>query len=370
MKRHTALLLLLSLFASPGPAMAQQAWLLLHGTEQAGIYRAQNGEMRQVAQVGDIVVYGETASSLAVISQRTPADKVLLQVIDKKSQRVTATWPLQGYPTPQLSGPSRDVALTDRFAYYVALRYGEDGKTLVPNELGGHFDFYRVSLADGKFDRFPLSYECANPRVIVWNDSPLVYSWNGYGVWRFDPGQRALQPLVLRRDIDDTIVASDASNLAATEPTSFADYVALPGVGVFRTSRLGSLNQILDPTLARKAIPGASVHLGAKGGDVIRTFPAAYESKPAIGALTKRDGELRYAVINPASMKVVRELVVPEQAVLDSVTISRTGSVAYVDRRELAVRRITEEGSETLLPLKGQVAPAYADYTRIISLDP
>lgn len=371
MKRHTALLLLLASLSAPGVSVAQQAWLLLQAKEHAGIYRAEKGEMRQVARVGQSVIaaYGETESALAVISQHTPANQILLQIIDKKSERTTATWPLQGFPVLQLSGPSRDVALTDKFAYYATVRYGKDGRSLEPNERRGQYDFYRLSLTNGQLDRFPLDPECINPRVITFKGSPLIYSWNGYGVWRFDSDRSQLDALVLRRDLDDTIVSDGADTLAATKRGSYAEYVAIPGVGLFRTSRLGGLKQVLDASLTRITGSIATLNLSQKG-DVIRSFPGAFDNKPAIGVLIVKESELRYAAIDPVTMKVLRELVLPAHAVLDSVAISRDGSLAYVDRQAADIRRIAGDEIEILWTLKGRFPPGYLDYTRIISLDP
>lgn len=370
MKRHMALILLLCSLAVPGLSAAQQAWLLLHTAEDAAIYRAEKGGMHQVTRVGHSVIYGETERSLAVISQRTPADQILLQIIDKRNETTTSTWSLQGFPVQQLSGPSRDVALTDKFAYYVAVRFGKDGRTLEANELGAHFDFYRISLANGRLDRFPLPPECANPRVITFNGVPLVYSWNGYGMWRFDTKRSELTALLLRRDIDDTIVSDDADALASTKAGSFADYVAVPSVGLFRISRLGGLKQVLDAGLTRMTVSRAMLNLGQRG-DVIRAFPGTADGRPVIGVLIAREDERRFAAIDSLSMRVIREFVLPKEAVLDSVAISRDGAVAYLDRETIALRRVVRgDDIETLWTVTGRVPPEYMEYARIISLDP
>ena len=205
MMRHALAILVLLLFAAvPGAACAQQAWLLLAGGDHGDIYRAEEGGgVRHVARVGNSVTYGETESALAVISRRTYADPMLLQIFDKKTEKTIVQWPLPGFAVLWLSGPSRDVALTDKFAYYVSIRYAADGRSPEPNELGGNFDLYRVALADGKSDRFPLSPECANPRVVAFAGSPVVYSWNGSRVWVFDSGASPLEALALRDVADE-----------------------------------------------------------------------------------------------------------------------------------------------------------------------
>jgi hypothetical protein len=374
MKRYTAFVLLLCWSVAPEVSVAREAWLLLHDSEHGAIYRAQDGAMRQVARVGGSVTYGETQSALAVISRRSPTAPLLLQLIDKKTQTTTATWPLEGFSVLQLSGPSRDVALTDKSAYYVSIRYRKDASTLEPNELGGQFDLYRVSLADGKLQRFPLAAECVNPRLTVFNGAPLVYSWNGYGVWQFDAAGSKLDALVLRRDLDDTMVAQGANALTPTMQPRFADYVALPQVGVFRISRLGGLKRVLDASLMRNTVAVATLDLNQKG-NVVRALAATADGKPAVGLVMERQGALRqvplrYVAIDPLSMTVLREIPLPEDAILDSVTVARDGSLVFVDRRAAAIRRIAQADSEMLWSIQGQIAGEYLEYSRIISFDP
>jgi hypothetical protein len=360
MRPAVAILVLLLSSTFPGAAFAQQGWILLGGGDQGDIYRAEEGGgLRHVARVGNSVTYGETESALAVISRRTYSDPMLLQIFDKKTEKTTAEWPLPGFSVQQLSGPSRDVALTDQFAYYVSIRYGKDGQSLEPNELGGNFDFHRVALADGRSDRYPLSPQCANPRVVAFAGSPLVYSWNGSRVWVFDSGASPLEALALRDVADEP---------SPPRMGRFADYAVIADVGVFRVSRSSVLTQVLDARLqsvgARKTLD-----LSPKG-TVIRIIPAGFGNRPAVGVLINKESELRYVAVDPASLKVLRELVLPAHAVLDSVTVTRDGSLTYVDRHAAAIRRIVDGQVETLWTLEGTVSPPSHSHTRLISLEP
>ena len=369
MKRYTVLLLLLCWLSAPEVSLAERAWLLLHDTPHAAVFRAEDGALRPIARVGESVTYGETESALAVISRRTPTDPLLLQLIDKKTQTTTARWPLEGFSVQQLAGPARDVGLTSEFAYYVSIRYREDGRSLMPNELGGQFDLYRVSLADGKLDRFPLDSTCVNPRLAVFKDAPVVYSWNGYGVWRLDSTTRRLDALVLRRDLDETVVAEGANALAPVKQQRFSDYVSLPEEGLFRISRLGGLQRVLDASLTRNTVAGAKLDL-TQQGNVVRTFPTTAVSKPAIGLMMEREGAFRYVAVDPVAMTVLREVVLPPDAILDSVAVAGDGSLAFVDRRAAAIRRIADGQIETLWSIQGLIPAEYLEYSRIISFDP
>jgi hypothetical protein len=362
MLRHAlAILILLLSSAFPGASSAQQAWLLLDGADQGDIYRAEEGDgLRHVARVGDGVTYGETASALAVLSRRTYADPLLLQIFDKKTEKKIVEWPLPGFSVLWLSGPSRDVALTDEFAYYASIRYAKDLQSPEPNELGGNFDLYRVALADGKSDRYPLSPECANPRVVAFAGAPVVYSWNGSRVWVFDPGASPLEALALRDVADEP---------SATRPGyHFADYAVIPDVGVFRVSRASVLTQVLD---ARLQSIGARTTLDlSPRGTVIRIIPAGLGNRPAVGVLIKTESELRYVAVDPASLKVLGELALPQHAVIDSIAVARDGSITYVDQQAATIGRIVEGRVETLWTLEKGRSSERHYHTRVLSLEP
>ena len=359
MMRHAlAILVLLLSSAVPGAACAQQAWVLLAGGDQGDIYRAEEGGgLRHVARVGNSVTYGETESALAVISRRTYADPMLLQIFDKKTEKTIVQWPLPGFSVLWLSGPSRDVALTDEFAYYVSIRYAADGRSPEPNELGGNFDLYRVALADGKSDRYPLSPECANPRVVAFAGSPVVYSWGGSRVWVFDSGASPLEALALRDVADEP---------SPPRMGRVADYAVIADIGVFRVSRSSVLTQVLD---ARLQSIGARTTLDlSPKGIVIRIIPARFGNQPAVGLLIEKKSELRYVAVDPASLKVLRELVLPQHAVLDSITVALDGSITYVDQQAAQIRRIVDDRVETLWTLERGASPETHYPTRVMSL--
>ncbi len=308
MMRHAlAILILLLSSAGPGTACAQQAWVLLAGGGQPDIYRAdEGGGLRHVARVGNGVTYGETESALAVISRRTQADPMLLQIFDKKTEQTIVQWPLPGFSVRWASGPSRDVALTDKFAYYVSIRYAADERSPEPNELGGNFDLYRVALA-------------------------LRAQWIPVGL----------------------------------SVGRVADYAVIADIGVFRVSRSSVLTQVLD---ARLQSTGARTTLDlSPKGTVVRIIPAQFGNQPAVGVLIEKASELRYVAVDPASLKVLRELVLPQHAVLDSITVTRDGSLTYVDRQAAQIRRIVEGRVETLWTLE-RGAPESHYLTRVMSL--
>ena len=369
MKRYLGWMIVFCSLGLPTFSAAQQALLLLSSDEQTAIYRAEQAGMRKLVDVGESVVYGQNESSLAVISRRTPVDPLLLQVVDKKTEKVTRTWTVPGFSVLRLSGPAPDVALTTKFAYYAAVRFGKDGTGFEPNELGGQYDLYRVSLADGRAERFSLDGSCANPRVILFEDTPLIYNWNGSAVWRFDPDRAELDAVVLSRDIQDTIMSEGPVDLRAVKPGSFADFVAISGYGLFRISRLGGLTHILDAKLARITASHGTLSLGSKG-DVTRIFPATLAGQAMIGVLTTKGSERRYVAVSPTTMRVMREVVLPRQAVLDSVTVARDGSLVYVDQQAPAIRRMDGTDNQVLWTLQPGTAAGPVERTRIIYLDP
>lgn len=287
----------------------------------------------------------------------------VLIVIDKTSERVTSSWPVYAQPAQQLSGPSRDIVLTPTFAYFATVRYGTNGSTIEPNEHGGAFDFNRLSLADGKLQRFPLPSDCLNPRVVDFAGTPLIYAWNGYGVWKFDTAKGSLEQIVSRLDIEDTLVTDDAGS-AATRQAAFADYVMIPGTGVFRLSRLGGLRQLLDANLAY--VGGRpSLDLGADGV-VVRVFPASLKRQVAVGVLRKKEEGMFFAYVEPRSMKVQSETSLPKGTVPDSIVVLPEGAILYVDRDTASIDEASDAGTKSLWTLARLDAGARPFGSRIL----
>lgn len=366
MKHPIALFLVACFVVGPSVSPADEAWLLLHTQEHVAVAHASERGIREIARVGQGATYGETEQAIAVISHRAPADPDVLQVIDKQSGKVTATWPVKGYPIRQLSGPSSDVVLTPEFAYFATVRYGKDGRSLDANELGGAFDFFRVSLVDGRLDRFPLGKDCVNPRVVDFAGTPLIYSWAGYAVWRFDAKNSALEQFVHRRDIEDPVISGDSGFPPAVRQYAFADYVPLPGTGVFRLSRLGGLRQILGPDLSRAAEPRTTLDLGSKT-NIARIYPAWFRGERAIGVSIMREGRIHYVSVEPRAMRIQWESALPSGVILDTVAVSRDGSIFYVDRDSASISRMSEGETTTLWRLDGLVPKLRLDDTRILA---
>jgi hypothetical protein len=176
-------------------------------------------------------------------------------------------------------------------------------------------------------------------------------------VWVFDPGASPLEALALRDVADEP---------SPPRMGRVADYAVLADVGVFRVSRSSVLTQVLDGRLqsigARKTLD-----LSPKG-TVIRIIPGQFGNRPAVGVLIEKASELRYVAVDPASLKVLHEFVLPQHAVIDSIAVARDGSLTYVDQQAAQIRRIVEDRVETLWTLERGASPETHYPTRVMSL--
>jgi hypothetical protein len=325
-------LVLTTFLAHSQASYSQGVFLLLSKEGTHFILKVDKRGVVDTLPVGQAAVFGASEHALAILSFKADAKSYKLDVIDMATDKVTVSWLVSAQPVMQLSGPSRDIVLSDTAAYFMTIERSDASAAFVLNQL---------SLADGALQKYPLPARFANPRLVDFEGTPLVYSWNGFGVAKFDAKARGFEELIARVDVADVISKEQAAARAGqVNPYAAAEHVAVSGAGVFRLSKLGNLHQVLNPDLS-PLDTDRSVSVGP-AENVLRLFATTFKDRPAIGVLRKVDGKLQLGCIDTATLKTVWESNVPDGVVADSVVGSRENVAYYVDRVGGTLNSITQ----------------------------
>ncbi len=350
------------LTAWSGVLLAQEAWVLQYRSDRYVLARTSVATLKDVASFVGPATWGESAAALAVLSYKPALGGYVLDLIDKSSQQTLVTWPIGGVPTVQHGGPASMVMLTDADAYFITLHgYSSPG----PNDLAG-FDFNRLRLADGTIQRVPLSKNFASPRVVSLSATPLIYEWNGYGVWEFDAARGAIRKLVGQAELSDILASENAARREPSRSEGVAEFVAVPGAGMFRLSKAGELHQILRADLTPVSAPHRAAALG---GGKIQVFSIEVEGRPAIGFLREDDtGLTTFGYVDARSLTVTTQATMPHASVADLAVPAANGNLYYLDRTTHSIERLSKQGATTVHTLQpGELLP---DTRLVIVEDP
>ncbi len=239
-------------------------------------------------------------------------------------------------------------------AYFITLHgYKASGR----NNFGGWFDFNRLRLADGTIERVPLPEDCSSPKVASLAGTPLIYEWNGYGVWKFDAARSSTSKLVGQAELSDILTSESNGRRERARSEGFAEFVAVPGAGLFRLSRAGELHQILRADLTPLPVPHRAVSLG--DGKIQRIFASEVAGRPTIGFLrAEADGQATLGYVDARSLTVTIQATMPYANVSDSVLPAANGDLYYLDRTTHSIERLSKQGATTIRKLEPGVAPS------------
>jgi hypothetical protein len=339
--------------AASSVLQAQEAWLLLSRSGQYALERATDGRLENVMNIGSLAAYGESSQALAFIHHAPATREYRLDVLDKASRRITATYPLEARLQAHSGGVVQDLVVTPRYVYFTAIRLNS-ARQVSLNSLGGRLDLNQINLADGTLKSFPLPSTCHTARLVDFDGVPLVYAWNGYGVWKLDESTMTLIPMVQERDVED-IVAGERGDCGCKRsgPGPFADDIAIPGAGVFRVSRAGKLQQILDAHLGLVSQPRPSVDLGldlGRDGQFASLSRSTVNGHAAIGILGMRGGEMRFEYRDPSSLQVTWQARLPTTAgTLGAGNLATVADgVLFVDQGQGTIVKATPAGPQVL----------------------
>jgi hypothetical protein len=343
---------LLAIFCRIGHA--DESWLLLsHQSGEDSVAVPVGSALRTIATPGRVASYGQSGRELGFLSYEIPLARHVLTLIDRSTQAVTASVLIDMdenvHPLQWNSGAIRNLVLTGQFAYFVSYTHANSGGGPDRNPSGGIFDLDRVTLADGKLEQFPLPKDCVNPRIADFGGTPLVYSWEGFGVSKFDVAKRRLVTLVSNDDVVDIIDREGNAKYVRRGPETaiFSNYVVVPGAGAFRLSRVGELQQILNANLILVSLPRRTVKL-ANPGERPEILLGRFHGAPAIGVVRNLGDHLDFRYVDPATFNVEWEATLPISANISSIYGLSDNAVVYLDQATASIARLTRQGTTVM----------------------
>ena len=363
MKTQSLGLLGLLLAVGSSAAHSQTAWLLASRWNHFAVVRAQGQTVRDIVTIRDpMPTYGESHRAVIVVAQG------FAHVVDKEAATV-ASFQLAVQPefiadhTQDLSGPLRNMLVTDDHAFFPTLRFAG---LVPPNELGGQYDIVQMSLVDGSLRSIPLPEDCLGPQLAEIGGVPVVYTPGRDRVWRLDAANGRVLGILGTDDVADLRTKeADGLRRAPGTPRALVHYSIVPAAGAFRLSRLGELDQILDEHLARFSAPAGSVALGP-AHDVLALKSGTTTASSAIGVVRRQEGRMTFTYIDAFSLDVVWASDVTQGAIPLSFYTADDGSVFYIDGRTGAVVRLSQRDGRST---SWQLPPGQSDSARILSID-
>ena len=253
--------------------------------------------------------------------------------------------------------------VTDDHAFFPTMRVYAP----VPvNELGGQYDIVQMSLVDGSLRSIPLPQDCVGPQLAEIGGVPVVYTPGRDNVWRLDSVSGRVVAILRADDVAD-LRTKEADGLRGVRgaPRALIRYVPVPAAGVFRLSRLGELDQVLDEHLARFRAPTGSVALGP-AHVVLALKSGTTSASSAIGVVRRQEGRTTFTYLDAFSLDVVWSTDVTQDAIPLSFYTADDGSVFYIDSRTGAVIRLSQKDGRST---SWQLPPGQSDSARILSID-
>ena len=354
MKRVRIVLCYALLTGFCGVALAGESWLLLSAQSgEESVVVTAGSTLRTMATPGRVASYGQYNRELGFLSYQTPLARHVLTLVDKSTQQVTVSQLIDMnadvHPVRWMSGPILNLVLTDQFAYFVSYTHTEGESGLNRNQSGGIFDLDRVTIADGKLEQFPLPEECVNPRIVDFEGIPLVYSWEGFGVYEFDVAKHRVVTLVSTNDVRDIIDREGDAKYRRQGPATaiFSNYVMVPGAGAFRLSRVGELQQVLNSNLTPTRLPRRTVKV-ASTGEQPEILPGRFHGVPVIGIVRTLSDRLDFEYVDPVTFNVVWHITLPKSANIPSLYGLSNNTVIYLDQAAASIEKVTEQGTTVM----------------------
>ena len=309
-------------------------------------------------------LFGESSAHVALISYNTAAAQCQLRIIDKKSRQTLAVWPVPDTPVRNLSGAIPDIVLVDDAAFVLTHSWPlSAGAKPVRNEHGGFYNLARIALRTGRTTLLPIGDVVANPRLASFDGIPVVTDWAGYSVLKLPADGEGVETVIDRETLFSQLPEEGAERERRTLPfNARADYVAIPGGGIFRMSKLGVLQRVADARLSALQPPFASLALGP--AQFHERLLAMESSKGPAIAVTRREQDVRtLAVIDATTLTENWRRDLPHAVSSWSLVAAGDDALLGIDAENAAVVRITRGGIETV----GALPPGAHHHARILS---
>jgi len=327
-------------------------WITLHdGTNELVTELGPRGPVTVLSHAMTMA-FGESPTQIAVVSYERAAAQSQLRIIDKQTRQVLATWPIPATPVTLLSGAAPDIVLLGEAAYLLThASILEPGQAIVRNSRGGMFNVVRIALRTGETRMLPLGNVFANPRLCDFGGIPVVTDWAGYSVWRLAPNGKNFIAVIGKDELSDILPAESPERVGTSLPyNARADFVAVPGAGVFRLSKFGLLHRVADPDLKALPAPHASMPVGP-AQDIERLLSVTAERKPAIALVRRQKDKRTIIFIDATTLTEIWERELPEG--ISSYTLVALGPDALVgiDTGKHALVRVSRDRAAVLAAL-------------------
>src|SRR4029453_11183472 len=140
-------------------------------------------------------------------------------------------------------------------------------------------------------------------------------------------------------ELSNVLEAERSASAAGQVPQgTFAAFVVVPRAGIFRVSRMGELQKVVTPSLARESSSAETNAIGnsrgkriAEGPNLLKIYPATYNGRPAIGVLRKREEKTYLGYLDPATRNLLWQWPVPSGVLPHSVFAAPDGASYYVN---------------------------------------
>jgi hypothetical protein len=352
----------LAVMFAAAPASAGNIWITMHdGSREFVAELGPKGPVTALAHASTMA-FGESATQIAVVSYDQAAAQNQLRVLDKQTRALVATWPVPTTPVSLLSGAAPDIVLLDDTAYLLTHATNfSPGFQYTRNERGGGFNVVRIALRTGETRVLPLTDAFFNPRLCNYDGVPVVTDWAGYSVWRLAPDGKDMVSIIGRDEILAVLPAERAQRKHRTLPFSArADFVAVPGAGVFRLSMFGQLHRVIGPDLVALPAPFAALELGP-AQDKELLLAVASKKGPAIAVVRRKQDKRTVAFVDAATLTVSWEQDLPQGARPWSMIAADPDAVFYVDSARHAVMRTDRSGTKVIreLPVNPRLDSAH-----------
>jgi hypothetical protein len=311
---------------------AEEAWLLIFRNKHYEVMHATAASVKSITVCGDYALYADSPEKIAVVSRNSRMHKGSLTLIDKKTQKVSFSWPVQAFPAMKLAGASRDLLLIGDFAYFPGVRHRSDG-SIDPNVLGGSFDLIRISMIDGIETSFPLPSEILSPRAAATNGNVLVSNGTREQVWRLN------------------------------EQTGRVDKLAEADAAIDRHA--------IIPWTSAALRAGAKESVGSSLGDEKSYIESvAFAGSPRVQVLRRKGSSTHLYFLDPDDFKISWGAEVDVRIVKESLIPVSEDAVAYLDADNASVLLTTSSGVTRELWSLARLTPGITTVdSRIISMN-
>jgi hypothetical protein len=324
---------------------ATEVWLVASGANSHRLIRVDENGAHSLELLGGATSYGFSEQTIALISYRRESAQHYVDLVDRASGEIEASWPILGRsPVQYLNGLVNEVVIANDSVYFPSLHWLTE-RALELNADGDAMHLSALSLKDGTARSFPLEHS-SNPHVAAYGDGLLLYEGPGDRLRTFDVDTHSFVVLQSARVTDTAREERDALRQRRIDYSSATRYVVMPGHGVFRLSRFGRLEQVLDKNL-QDPMDARFVDFGSLGS--FRGIVSTRDSdSPAACIAYEQPDVFKIRCADLRSLQVTQTFSLPKTVDIEGLSLADDGDVSYWDRSSGALTKRSNSGEKVL----------------------